>query len=58
MSIEGIAQRVRAWRRYRQSIRELSRLSDRQLQDLGLFRSISTARVVRLADESARQIGD
>lgn len=34
-----IAAKFAAWRRYRASVRELSQLSDRELQDLGLSRS-------------------
>jgi len=30
---------LRAWRRYDQSLRELSRLSDRDLADIGISRS-------------------
>ncbi len=33
-----IAEKVAAWRRYRTSVRELSRLTDRELNDLGLNR--------------------
>lgn len=31
--------RIAAWRRYRDSVRELSRLSDRELNDLGIGRA-------------------
>ncbi|HEX4767125.1 MAG TPA: DUF1127 domain-containing protein [Lichenihabitans sp.] len=34
-----IATKVAAWRRYRDSVRELSRLSDRELSDLGIGRA-------------------
>jgi uncharacterized protein YjiS (DUF1127 family) len=30
---------LRAWRRYNQSVRELTRLSDRELADIGVSRS-------------------
>ena len=36
--VKLIAEKVNAWRRYRVSVRELSRLTDRELQDLGLRR--------------------
>jgi len=35
----SIVRFVRAWRRYNQSIRELSRLGDRELADIGISRS-------------------
>ena len=36
--VKIIAEKVSAWRRYRASVRELSRLTDRELNDLGLSR--------------------
>ena len=39
MFISLIAAKISAWRRYRDSVRELSRLSDRDLSDLGISRS-------------------
>ena len=36
--VKMIAEKVTAWRRYRTSVRELSRLTDRELSDLGLNR--------------------
>lgn len=33
------ATKIATWRRYRDSVRELSRLSDRELSDLGIGRS-------------------
>ena len=36
--VKMIAEKVSAWRRYRTSVRELSRLTDRELNDLGLNR--------------------
>jgi len=39
----------RAWRRYENSLRELSRLGDRELADIGVVRSD----IPRLARESA-----
>ena len=38
MTIRDIAQKVQDWRRQRASIRELSRLTDRELADLGIRR--------------------
>ena len=37
--IKTFATKLAAWRRYRESVRELSRLSDRELNDLGIGRS-------------------
>ena len=42
---------LRAWRRYEMSLRELSRLGDRELADIGVARSD----IPRVAWESARQ---
>ena len=39
MSIKSIAHKLAEWRRYRMSVRELTRLSDRELADLGLARA-------------------
>ena len=39
MLLSLLAARISAWRRYRSSVRELSRLSDRDLNDLGISRS-------------------
>jgi len=39
MSIKEIAHKIQEWRRYRASVRELSRLTDRELHDLGIVRS-------------------
>ena len=36
--VKMIAEKVSAWRRYRASVRELARLTDRELLDLGLSR--------------------
>ncbi|MCW6511131.1 DUF1127 domain-containing protein [Lichenifustis flavocetrariae] len=44
--IKTIATKYVAWRRFRESVRELSRLSDRELNDLGIGRS-DIATVVR-----------
>jgi uncharacterized protein YjiS (DUF1127 family) len=42
---------LRAWRRYEASMRELSRLGDRELADIGVSRSD----IPRIAWETARQ---
>ncbi|MEN5083363.1 DUF1127 domain-containing protein [Bosea sp. TWI1241] len=39
MFLTMIAAKIRAYLRYRETVRELSRLSDRELDDLGLSRS-------------------
>jgi uncharacterized protein YjiS (DUF1127 family) len=39
MFVTMIAAKIRAYLRYRETVRELSRLSDRELDDLGLTRS-------------------
>lgn len=39
MSLKSLTERVREWHRYRESVRELSRLSDRELNDLGISRA-------------------
>ena len=38
MTIRDFAQKVQDWRKQRASIRELSRLTDRELADLGIRR--------------------
>lgn len=41
--IKSLTSRYVSWRRFRESVRELSRLSDRELNDLGIGRAdIST----------------
>jgi uncharacterized protein YjiS (DUF1127 family) len=37
--IKSLTVKFAAWRRYRDSVRELSRLSDRELNDLGIGRA-------------------
>ena len=37
--LKTLAIKLAAWRRYRDSVRELSRLSDRELNDLGIGRA-------------------
>ena len=39
MFVTMIAAKIRAYLRYRETVRELSRLTDRELDDLGLSRS-------------------
>jgi uncharacterized protein YjiS (DUF1127 family) len=39
MLISRVVRLVRAWRRYNQSVRELTRLNDRELADIGVSRS-------------------
>jgi uncharacterized protein YjiS (DUF1127 family) len=39
LTVDTIAKRLRNWNRYRTTIRELSQLSDRDLNDLGISRS-------------------
>jgi uncharacterized protein YjiS (DUF1127 family) len=38
MSLKSLREKIKAWQRYRESVRELSRLSDRELADLGINR--------------------
>ena len=38
LNVDTIAKRLRNWNRYRITIRELSQLSDRDLNDLGISR--------------------
>ena len=37
--MKTIAFKIASWRRYRESVRELSRLTDRELNDLGIGRA-------------------
>jgi uncharacterized protein YjiS (DUF1127 family) len=39
MTLKTITNRFSAWRRYRASVRELSQLTDRDLNDLGICRA-------------------
>ena len=39
MSLKSLTVKMQEWRRYRESMRELSRLSDRELNDLGISRA-------------------
>ena len=38
MFLTNLIRLVRSWRRYQQSMRELSRLDDRELADIGISR--------------------
>jgi uncharacterized protein YjiS (DUF1127 family) len=38
LTVNTLAKKVRDWNRYRNTVRELSQLSDRDLNDLGLSR--------------------
>jgi uncharacterized protein YjiS (DUF1127 family) len=37
-SLKTIAEKLDAWRRYREAVRELSQMTDRELQDIGVRR--------------------
>ena len=37
-SFKTIVEKLNAWRRYREAVRELSQLSDRELEDIGIRR--------------------
>ncbi len=37
-SIKSISEKLTAWRRYREAVRELSQLTDRELSDIGIRR--------------------
>ncbi len=37
-SLKSISEKLAAWRRYRDAVRELSQLSDRELSDIGIRR--------------------
>ncbi len=37
-SLKTISEKLTAWRRYREAVRELSQLSDRELSDIGIRR--------------------
>jgi uncharacterized protein YjiS (DUF1127 family) len=38
MPLKTISEKLNAWRRYREAVRELSQLSDRELNDIGIRR--------------------
>jgi uncharacterized protein YjiS (DUF1127 family) len=50
MLISRIVRLIRAWWRYNDSVRELARLNDRELADIGVSRS----EITRIAWENAR----
>ena len=37
-SFKSIAEKLTAWRRYREAVRELTQLTDRELEDIGVRR--------------------
>jgi uncharacterized protein YjiS (DUF1127 family) len=37
-NLKSISEKLAAWRRYREAVRELSLLSDRELSDIGIRR--------------------
>ena len=37
-SLKTISEKLSSWRRYREAVRELSQLSDRELDDIGISR--------------------
>ena len=37
-TFKSISEKLSAWRRYREAVRELSQLSDRELSDIGIRR--------------------
>ena len=37
-SLKTISEKLTAWRRYREAVRELSQLTDRELDDIGVRR--------------------
>lgn len=37
-TVKSISEKLAAWRRYRDAVRELSQLSDRELSDIGILR--------------------
>jgi len=51
MLLSNIIRLLRSWRRFNESIRELSRLGDRELADIGISRSDIT----RVAWEHAQR---
>jgi uncharacterized protein YjiS (DUF1127 family) len=52
--LKTITEKLNAWRRYREAVRELSQLSDRELNDIGIRRGEIEDIVRRsVADEAA-----
>ena len=37
-SLKSISEKLKAWRRYREAVRQLSQLSDHELSDIGIGR--------------------
>jgi uncharacterized protein YjiS (DUF1127 family) len=37
-NLKSISEKLAAWRRYREAVRELSQLTDRELSDIGIRR--------------------
>jgi uncharacterized protein YjiS (DUF1127 family) len=37
-SIKSITEKLSAWRRYREAVRELEQMTDRELEDIGIRR--------------------
>jgi uncharacterized protein YjiS (DUF1127 family) len=52
MSLKSLREKIKIWQRYRENVRELSRLSDRELADLGISRA-DIDYVARASAESA-----
>ncbi|HEX2215853.1 MAG TPA: DUF1127 domain-containing protein [Xanthobacteraceae bacterium] len=52
MILTHIVRFLRSWRRYNQSVRELSRLSDRELADIGLTRGDIPAAALEAAQSA------
>jgi uncharacterized protein YjiS (DUF1127 family) len=48
MTLKMLSTRFQAWRRYRASLKELSQLTDRELNELGICRA-DIERIVRKA---------
>jgi uncharacterized protein YjiS (DUF1127 family) len=48
--VSSLVRMVRVWRKYNESLRELSRLGDRELADIGVLR----ADIRKIAWDSAR----
>jgi uncharacterized protein YjiS (DUF1127 family) len=51
-NLKTISEKLTAWRRYRDAVRELSQLSDRELSDIGISRG-DIEFVVRRTTKSA-----
>ena len=51
--LKSLTVKIAAWRRYRDSLRELSRLSDCELNDLGIGRADIAALVRQSTDGEA-----